>query len=141
MSIKKIRPSGIFAGRSVLVVDGDPVSRRELEKLLTELGFESVVTAIDGSHALRHLDKSRFHLILTDIDMKPMSGFEFASTLRSSAPTRYDTKTALTPIVFISSSSSRSQIQRAKEINAKGYIIKPVAPDTLRGRLERVFQG
>jgi len=130
----------VFAGHSILAIDDEPIIRELLNRLLKDLGFEHVECAADGSEALRKLDKSRFDLILCDIMMNPMNGIEFVRTLRKSAPVRYDSCKASTPVVFLSGSTEQEHIKGAKEVGVKGYIVKPIDAAIMRDRLAKFFR-
>ncbi len=141
MDLSGVKPSGVFAGRAVLVVDGDSKSRQDGYDLLTKLGFARVEMASDGSDALRRLDKSRFDLIVTEIKMKPVGGLDMVKSMRSGGGLRFDQQKAQTPVVFLTTSASQMHLSSAKDLGARGYFLKPLDPQNLRTRLAKIFGG
>lgn len=139
MGAKELRKSGVFVGRTVLLVDDEKIERDLLKSILLKIGFETVDEAEDGSAALRKLDENRYDLILCDIMMKPMNGIEFARTLRNSANVRFDVQKSRTKLVFLTASSDRNTITAARPLNIQGYLLKPVDPHMMREKLMGVF--
>jgi len=103
--------------RSILVVD-DALIIRELQRgILERSGFE-VRVATDGQHALALLAEARSDLVVTDVEMPRMDGFELTEAIRAH-PTL-----ANIPVLIVSSRSSDEDRQRGLDAGADGYIIK-----------------
>ncbi|GHV89818.1 hypothetical protein AGMMS50268_03210 [Spirochaetia bacterium] len=83
--------------------------------------------------AMEILDKEKISLILLDIEMPEMSGFEFLQQLRQNPDTRE------IPVIFVTSYISTEFIDRAIASGAEGYIVKPLVPDTLIKRINAVL--
>ncbi len=111
-------------GNLVLVVDDVPDVRQYLVSVL-KMGDFRVVTADDGAEAVRQAIKHMPDLVLMDIHMPKMSGYEAARFLRS-LPGVQDI-----PIVFLSVLSTRGHMERSREIGAVRHVTKPISPDTL----------
>ncbi len=106
------------ADSTVLVVDDSITMRRVTERLLTHAGWR-VVLASDGLDALEKLETTDAALILTDIEMPRMDGFDLVRQLRSQAGT------ANTPIIIISSRVGQKHRDIATRLGVQHYLGKP----------------
>jgi len=106
----------------ILVVDDDDSIRELLRMHLSSAGYE-VLVAPDAIAAGYIVLKSPPDLILTDVNMPHMNGFEFVAALRA------DPGVAGIPIIFLTSVEDGDA--RGKELGAVGYITKPVRADRL----------
>ena len=115
------RPKDFHAARStrsVLLIDDSTFFRNMLAPVLKAAGYE-VTTAAGGEEAISLLQKGRrFDVILTDIDMPGMSGFDFAQQLRS------DPQIAEVPVIGLSSMISQEFIERGREVGFHDYVAK-----------------
>lgn len=101
----------------ILVVD-DTMTTRELERgILVAQGF-TVETAVDGLDALEKLQQGVFDLIVSDVQMPRMDGFEFCRTLRQD-PDRKNI-----PLIFVTSLEKEEEKRKGVEVGAQAYIIK-----------------
>jgi serine phosphatase RsbU (regulator of sigma subunit)/CheY-like chemotaxis protein/anti-sigma regulatory factor (Ser/Thr protein kinase) len=117
---------------SILVVDDRPENLTALAAVLEPLGCP-IVTATSGSEALKLMLERQFAVILLDVFMPDMDGFEVASYIRSRLRTR------ATPIIFLSAvSTSEEHVFRGYETGAVDYIVKPFHPVAIRSKV-RVF--
>ena len=107
-----------FSGRTVLAVDDVPVNVILLKTILTRIKA-STVTASNGKEALEALDKVRPDLILLDLRMPVMDGFEFLSRIKNS-------DMADIPVVIVSAFTAQTDIDRAMGLGAADFIQKPV---------------
>lgn len=110
----------------VLVVDDSSVNRRMLAAFLRKRGF-SHDTAENGLVALKMLEQSQFHVILTDIDMPGMDGIELTRTLRRNESTASDGNATFSPvpIIGISGNALPADQQESLEAGMTEYISKP----------------
>jgi chemosensory pili system protein ChpA (sensor histidine kinase/response regulator) len=102
----------------VLVVDDSLTVRRISQRLLERAGY-SVLLARDGLHAIEILQTEQVSIVLLDIEMPRMDGFEFLHYLRQ------DTKTSTLPVVMITSRTADKHREHAKELGATAYLGKP----------------
>ena len=102
----------------VLVVDDSLTVRRISQRLLERAGY-SVLLARDGLHAIEILQTEQVSIVLLDIEMPRMDGFEFLHYLRQ------DTKTSALPVVMITSRTADKHRAHAKELGATAYLGKP----------------
>lgn len=101
----------------ILVVD-DSITIRTFEKTLLEACGYQVTVAVNGQAAWNLLQKQNFDLIITDIEMPLMNGFELAERIKRSEKFRN------IPIVVVSSLSSEAEKRRGIEVGANAYIVK-----------------
>jgi len=110
----------------ILMVDDEPKNLLALDAVLGGLGQE-LVKAHSGKEALRCLMKEDFAVILLDVQMPEMDGFETAALIRSREKTRY------TPIIFLTAvGKSEAEMFHGYEVGAVDYMLKPYVPDILR---------
>src|SRR6266852_3665951 len=125
-------PSSARPGRvSLLVVDDVPSKLMSMEALLSELG-ENVVCVQSGADALRQLLEREFAVILLDVNMPDMDGFETAGLIRQHPRLRR------VPIIFMTAASDDTHALRGYSLGAVDYVLTPVVPDVLRTKV-RVF--
>jgi len=126
-----------YAKYGVLVIDDSPVVRAMVSRMLQQLGFGRIQAEIDGSAALAYLETAdpAPNLIVCDIGMKPMDGMKFVEALRASPALHL----SRLPVIFLTATVTDELVQRARELNANGYIVKPVTPEVLALRVERAL--
>lgn len=120
-----------IAGRErplILLVDDEPLNVDYLEQELEELGYDTVAAA-DGLAALEQVAAAAPDVVLLDIMMPRMDGFEVLARLRDDADTRR------LPVVIISAMDDIGSIVRGLEMGAEDFLPKPFDPVILRARL------
>jgi signal transduction histidine kinase len=111
---------------NILMVDDEEKNLLALEAVLGSLG-QNLVKAKSGKEALRKLMQDDFALILLDVQMPEMDGFETASLIRSRDKSRY------IPIIFLTAvGKTEEEMFRGYEVGAVDYLLKPFAPEILR---------
>ena len=113
----------------ILIVDDNPKNLQVLGKLLQVELFE-MEFAINGDIALEWLDVERFDLILLDINMPGMNGFEVCVKIRSNP------ELDIMPVVFLTAQIDRESILKGFELGAQDYIIKPFDSRELLARVK-----
>jgi two-component system sensor histidine kinase/response regulator len=114
---------------NILLVDDEPKGLLALEAILEPLG-QKLLTARSGHEALRHLLAHDFALILLDIQMPDLDGFQTAALIRERESNRH------TPIIFLTASDeSEAQMFRGYAVGAVDYVFKPLQPDILRSKV------
>src|SRR5690242_1813929 len=113
----------------ILIVDDQPENLLAAEAVLESLG-QDVVRAQSGREALRHLLSDDFAVILLDVMMPEMDGFETAALIRQRERSR------TTPLIFITAlGRSEEHIFRGYDVGAVDYLTKPVVPEILRSKV------
>ena len=118
--------------RSVLVVDDEPMARTMLRLILVRAGFE-VREAEDGNTALTEVGRSLPDLMILDIMMPGIDGFEVCEKLRS------DETTNELPIIMLSAKTDSESVKRGLNLGANKYLTKPVGPDELTRHVREVL--
>jgi CheY-like chemotaxis protein len=113
---------------SILIVDDRPDKLLALEAVLEDLGQE-IVRAYSGREALRQVLAHDFAVILLDINMPDMDGFETASMIRQRKSSEH------TPIIFITAFGDEMHAARGYSLGAVDYILAPVLPEVLRTKV------
>ena len=114
---------------NVLIVDDRADNLLALESCLVDLS-QNVLRASSAREALRHLLTEEFALILLDVQMPDVNGFELAELIREREQTQH------TPIIFISATSKNDQfVFKGYSLGAVDYITKPFNPDILRSKV------
>ena len=114
---------------NILLVDDQPNNLLALESILAQTG-ENLVMAESGAAALRHLLQMDFAVVLLDVQMPDLDGFETANLIRSRERSRD------TPIIFLTAlSRSETNVFRGYELGAVDYIFKPFHPEILRSKV------
>lgn len=116
---------------NILVVDDLPDKCLVYDAMLADLG-ENVICARSGSEALKQLLHKEFAVIVLDVNMPGMDGFETAALIRRRR------KTAHTPIIFVTAYADELLSVKGYSYGAVDYLLSPVAPEILRSKI-RVF--
>jgi signal transduction histidine kinase len=112
----------------ILVVDDVPEKRLAIEVMLEPLGQE-VISVGSGADALRRLLHEDFALILLDVNMPGMDGFETAALIRQRRRSEF------TPIIFLTAFGDDTHAARGYSLGAVDYILSPVMPEILRAKV------
>ena len=101
----------------ILVVDDSPTTRALLQNIMEMVGYD-VVSAVDGLDAFEALQKEPFDLVVSDVDMPRMNGFELTESIRR------DSKNAELPIILVTSLESEEDKEKGMRAGANAYIVK-----------------
>jgi signal transduction histidine kinase/response regulator RpfG family c-di-GMP phosphodiesterase len=113
---------------NVLLVDDRPDKLLALEAVLEDLG-QNIVRAYSGREALRHVLTQDFAVILLDVNMPGMDGFETATLIRQRKSSEH------VPIIFITAFGDEMLASRGYSLGAVDYILTPVVPEVLRSKV------
>lgn len=113
---------------TVLVVDDEP-DKRQLLKIAMEMAGYSVHTANDGAEGLLAVESQQFDLIVTDVMMPRLDGYEMVKRIRANPNTRF------IPVIIQTAAKSEAQdARRGSQVGAMGYITDPTDLDLLLAR-------
>ena len=115
---------------TILCIEDETLIRRDIALELKDAGYD-VVEAENGEEGLRKVLKQTPDLILCDINMPVMDGYEFLKKLRRDHP-----EYARIPIIFLTAYSQRDQVIEGKKMGADDYITKPVDFDAMLATVE-----
>ena len=118
----------------ILIVDDEPDMRTVLFHTLRSAGYQ-VSEAAGGEEALKKIKRTKFDLVLLDIMMPQMSGYEVLEKIRE-MPSR-----AKTPVVVVTAKHDPEGIRREVDIGATDHIAKPFLPSELEDVIRRALKG
>jgi PAS domain S-box-containing protein len=114
---------------NILLVDDRPANLLALEAILQDLGH-NLVQARSGGEALQRLAGGEFALVLLDVRMPGLDGFETARLIRGREESRH------TPIIFLTAfEDDRFPVERAYSLGAVDYLVKPLVPVIVRAKV------
>jgi two-component system chemotaxis response regulator CheY len=117
----------------ILVVDDDPDILKLVEKVL-RTGNHEVFTAHDAIQAMDYLNTSIYDLLITDANIPHFSGFELARTVKNNK--RFQRMA----ICMLTGLREKKDIEKAASAGVDGYIVKPIDPSLLLGKVESIFK-
>ena len=120
------------ASKRVLICDDDPVILRLLEVNLELEGYD-VLLAHDGEHAIEVATEEKPDLVILDIMMPRLDGYQTCERLKA------DEQTKGIPIVFLSAKAQQADIERGKEFGVAEYLTKPFDPNDLIDVVQRLI--
>ncbi|MDH3632714.1 MAG: chemotaxis response regulator CheY [Gammaproteobacteria bacterium] len=119
---------------NILIVDDFSAMREIIRNLLHELGFDNTSEADDGQTALPMLKTGKFDFLVTDWSMPEMDGLTLLKTVRA------DEQLSDLPVLMVTAEAKREQIVDAAEAGVNAYIVKPFTAETLKEKIDRIFQ-
>ena len=114
---------------TVLIVDDSEFIRKILVDIITSFGYKSV-TAEDGYRAIELIKTMRFDLVLLDVIMPGINGFEVCKIIKR------DFRSDEIPVIFITSNTSNEDIIKCFEVGAIDYLSKPINAFELKARIK-----
>jgi two-component system chemotaxis response regulator CheY len=120
--------------RQFLVVDDFSTMRRIIKGLLKEMGHLQADEAEDGVVALQLVANNPYSMIITDINMPNMNGFELLEKLKAEEKTKH------IPVLLVTAEARKEDIIRAAQMGAAGYIVKPFTKSTLEEKILKIFE-
>lgn len=128
-SVRGESKSSLDTKVEILLVDDDPTTRYTLRTILAPLG-QNVIEASSGTEALRQLLHQDFAVILLDVRMPIMDGFDTARLIRLRP------RSALTPIIFVTARDrAEADTGRGYELGAVDFVFAPVVPTIMRAKV------
>lgn len=118
-----------IADHALLIVDDNEDNRYTLTRRLQREGYTNLTAAVDGQRALELLGTRAFDLILLDVMMPGLNGYEVLERLRADSRLRH------IPVIMISALDEIDSVIRCIELGAEDYLAKPFNPTLLRARV------
>lgn len=122
-----------FQEKTVLLIDDDPELRKIAERILSNVGM-NVRHASSVSEAFSLIKNEIPHLIITDLNMKPESGFEFLLKFKAHPDSRN------IPVLVLSGRSDRESINQAIALGAREYLSKPIEASLLLQKARKLIK-
>jgi two-component system chemotaxis response regulator CheY len=117
----------------ILMVDDFATLRMSLKSVLEQLGYPEMDEAKDGQEAIDKLKEKDYDLIISDIDMPVMNGFELLDYVKK------DDNLKNIPVIFITAEAEREKIVESIKAGLDAYITKPFSISTLQQKIENIF--
>ena len=128
-----IKPSARNGARHVVLADDDATTIVMISTILKHFNFECDI-AHDGAQALEIARKEKPDLVLLDVSMPHMNGFEALTALRSDSATRS------TPVILVSAHRDEAEVVKGFSLGADDYITKPFYSGELMARISRLLR-
>ncbi|MFN8761702.1 MAG: chemotaxis response regulator CheY [Burkholderiales bacterium] len=122
------------ADMKFLIVDDFSTMRRIVRGLLKEMGYNNADEAEDGQVALNMLKSSHYDLVVSDINMPNMNGFDLLKNIRAEESLKN------LPVLMVTAEAKKEDIVLAAQNGASGYIVKPFTKATLEEKLTKIIQ-
>lgn len=128
---------GMLGKVNVLVVEDDTFVQKVISKILDNINVASVVVAGSGEEAFKHLGDadSSIDIVICDIEMPGMNGFEFTRRVRSGEVQKYKD----VPILMLTAVDSDQNVRRGRFNKIDAFLIKPPTEEMLRGSMIRAL--
>jgi diguanylate cyclase (GGDEF)-like protein len=117
----------------ILIADDSPTIRAGLSRLVEKMGYR-VIQAVDGAEALALYESERPDLVLIDVMMPVMDGYEAARRMRAGRPDEWS------PIIFLSSMEADQDLDRAIAAGGDDYLVKPVSFVVLNAKIRAMHR-
>ena len=117
----------------LVLVAEDERDIRELIVISLELEGFNVVEVPNGEEAVKKAKEIKPDLILMDVRMPKMTGYEACKALKAEDATKE------IPVVFLSAKGQEAEVSTGLELGAEEYLLKPFAPDELSGRVTKIL--
>ncbi|MCB0218475.1 MAG: response regulator [Chrysiogenetes bacterium] len=112
--------------KTILLAEDSPTTRSLVVSTLEQLGDLEVVEASSGFEALKTLPRHKFDIIITDINMPDINGFELLNFVKHNQVYQH------IPLIIITSEVSERDREKGKSLGADAYLAKPVDPEELQ---------
>ncbi|MBI4248311.1 MAG: response regulator [Elusimicrobia bacterium] len=126
--------TGNSKNRTILVVEDEPATREVLRRALEQEGYR-VCLASDGEEAVEMLRRESTDVILLDLVLPGINGWEFCRAVRG------EPALAHIPIIIITAKDSPAYQQKAFDLGANDYILKPFDLEEVKSRIAAVIQS
>lgn len=117
----------------ILIVDDSASMRQMVSFTLKRDGEHTVTDSADGQQALQAVQRQKFDLVITDLNMPKMNGLELSKALRARPDYRF------TPILVLTTESSQEIKQQGRQVGVTGWLVKPFNPDQLVSVVKKVL--
>ncbi len=134
VSAKEAAQEPVTRKPRVLVVDDSISIRKYVQRFLDRTGYE-VETAPDGMEALNIMSKAKFDVVITDLEMPVMHGYDLIAEMK-----RNSALVAI-PVIVLTSRAGDKHKQKAVEMGAQDYLIKPFEEQEMLGALKKILSG
>jgi len=121
-----------LAGKRIVTVEDESITQLQLRKVLTRAGLIVVGQAMNGKEGVDLILREKPDLVTMDITMPVMDGLE---------ATRQVMERDKTCVVIVTAYTNEEYRQKAEEVGASGYVVKPIAAASLLPALEQIYEN
>ena len=124
----------------ILVIDDEAFMRKLIERTLSDIGIGIISQAANGREGLSLLQsaKSKVDLVICDLEMPEMNGFDFVKQVRSSADERFNPKL---PILILTGHADEETVRGAASLGINAYLVKPISRKSLESRITKCISS
>ena len=124
----------------ILIIDDEAFMRKLIERTLNDIGIGIISQASNGREGLSLLQsaKSKVDLVICDLEMPEMNGFDFVRQVRSSVDERFDNNL---PILILTGHADEETVRGAADLGINGYLVKPVSRKSLESRISKTISS
>ena len=119
----------------ILTVDDFSTMRRIIKNMLRQLGYTNIVEAADGSEALSLLQREKVDFVISDWNMPHMSGLDLIKAIRA------DENLKPIPFLLVTAEALKEYVVEALKAGVDNYVVKPFTAETLKEKIDTIFQG
>ncbi len=131
MAVNKIAFQRDLSSLAILVVDDSDNMRRLLRAILRTLEIAPTVEVATAAAALRALQEFPINLVITDLEMDPVSGIDLVRMIRSDG----DSAKQMVPIIMLTGYTDLHLVEQARDVGIDEFVAKPVSSETLYDRI------
>ncbi len=122
-----------MASQTILIVEDNPVNRKLIVTVLRPHGYH-LLTAADGEEAIAIAGQEHLDLILMDLQLPKMNGYNATQWLKENGATAH------IPVVALTAHAMPEEIRHAQQIGFDGYITKPIDTRTFPGQIREILE-
>ncbi len=137
MAVNKIAFQRDLSSLAILVVDDSDNMRKLLRAILSTLDVTPTVEVATATDALRALQEFPINLVITDLEMDPVSGIELVRMIRSNG----DSAKQMVPIIMLTGHTDRHLVEEARDVGIDEFVAKPVSHETLYDRIIEILDN
>ena len=119
----------------ILTVDDFSTMRRIIRNILRQLGYSNITEADDGTAAWQILLTQDIDFVISDWNMPNMTGLELLKVIRS------DDKLHHLPVLIVTAEALKDNVVEAVKSGVNGYIVKPFTAETLKEKIDSIFDN
>ena len=119
----------------ILTVDDFSTMRRIVRNILRQLGYNNIVEAEDGAAGLEILQNQEIDFVISDWNMPNMTGLELLKAIRN------DAKLKDLPVLLVTAEALKENVLEAVKAGVNGYIVKPFTAETLKEKIDSIFES
>jgi two-component system chemotaxis response regulator CheY len=118
----------------ILTVDDFSTMRRIIRNILRQIGYSNIAEAETGGAALNTLQTQDIDFVISDWNMPGMSGLELLQAIRA------DDKLKNIPVLMVTAEALKDNVVEALKAGVNGYIVKPFTAETLKEKIDAIFE-